>query len=112
MVRRTAGILLCRARAGLVLFLLAVGLLGSTPVASSDKAPERLVAVGDVHGDFDDLCRILKRTGLVDNQNRWIGGSATLVQTGDLVDRGPQGRGVIDLLLGLEKQAAEAGGER
>lgn len=111
MVRRTAGILLCRARAGLVLFLLAVGLLGSTPVASSDKAPERLVAVGDVHGDFDDLCRILKRTGLVDNQNRWIGGSATLVQTGDLVDRGPQSRGVIDLLLGLEKEAAEAGGQ-
>jgi hypothetical protein len=109
--RRTAGIFLCRARVGLVLFLLVVGFLVSTPVASSDKAPERLVAVGDVHGDFDDLCRMLKRTGLVDDQNHWIGGSATLVQTGDLVDRGPQGREVMDLLLGLEKEAAKAGGQ-
>jgi Calcineurin-like phosphoesterase len=111
MVSRPAEIFLCRARAGLVLLLLAITLLHSNPAASSGKTPERLVAIGDVHGDFDDLCLILKGTGLVDGQNRWIGGTATLVQTGDLVDRGPKGREAMDLLMGLEKEAARAGGQ-
>jgi hypothetical protein len=111
MVIRQAGILLCRACAALVLFLLGVGLLSSNAVASSDKATERLVAVGDVHGDFDDFCLILKRTGLLDDQNHWIGGSATLVQTGDLVDRGPKGREALDLLMRIEKEASRIGGQ-
>jgi hypothetical protein len=113
MVSRPAGACLGRtgARSVRLLLLLAVALLHSNAVASSDKAPERLVAVGDVHGDFDDFCLILKRAGLVDEQNRWIGGSATLVQTGDLVDRGPKGREAMDLLMGLEKEAAKAGGQ-
>jgi hypothetical protein len=110
-VSRSARIVLRRACAGLFLLLLAVGLLHANPAGSSDKAPERLIAIGDVHGDFDDLCLILKRTGLVDAQNRWSGGSATLVQIGDLLDRGPKGREVMDLFIGLEKEAAKAGGQ-
>ncbi|HUE56718.1 MAG TPA: hypothetical protein VMO76_12860 [Candidatus Udaeobacter sp.] len=91
---------------------MAVGLLYSNSAKSHDKPPERLVAVGDVHhGDFDDLCLLLKRTGLVDAQNRWTGGSATLVQTADLLDRGPKGRQAMDLLMELEKEAAKAGGQ-
>jgi hypothetical protein len=110
-VSRSARIVLRRACAGLFLLLLAVGLLHANTAGSSDKAPERLIAIGDVHGDFDDLCLILKRTGLVDAQNRWSGGSATLVQIGDLLDRGPKGREVMDLFIGLEKEAAKAGGQ-
>jgi hypothetical protein len=91
---------------------MAVGLLYSNSAKSHDNPPERLVAVGDIHhGDFDDLCLLLKRTGLVDAQNRWTGGSATLVQTGDLLDRGPMGRQAMDLLMELEKEAAKAGGQ-
>ena len=111
MVSRSGGVSLRRAHAGLVVLLLAVGILHPNLAGSTDKAPERLVAVGDVHGDFDDLCLILKRTGLLDDQNRWIGGSATLVQTGDLVDRGPNGRAAMDLIIGIEKDAAKAGGQ-
>jgi len=111
-VIRQAGILLCRACAGLVFFFsLGVGLPPSNTVASSDRATERLVAVGDVHGDFDSFCLILRRTGLLDEQNHWIGGSARLVQTGDLVDRGPKGREAMDLLIGIEKQASKIGGQ-
>src|ERR1700704_5936715 len=110
-VIRQAGILLCRASAGLVFFFsLGVGLPPPNTVASSDRATERLVAVGDVHGDFDSFCLILRRTGLLDEQNHWIGGSARLVQTGDLVDRGPKGREAMDLLIGIEKQASKIGG--
>lgn len=108
-VRRAVEVFLHRLTAGVLLFLLGVGLPPST-AASSDKAPERLVAVGDVHGDFDDFALILKRIGLVDDQNHWAGGNATLVQTGDLLDRGPKGREAIDLLLSLEKEAAVNGG--
>jgi hypothetical protein len=111
MVSRSGGISSNRARAGLVALLLAAGILHPKLVGSTDKTPERLVAVGDVHGDFDDLCQILKRTGLLDDQNRWMGGSATLVQTGDLVDRGPKGRAAMDLIIGIEKDAAKAGGQ-
>jgi Calcineurin-like phosphoesterase len=102
-----------RAGAGLILLLLslAVAFLSSSATASPEKAPERLVAIGDVHGDFDDFRLILKRAGLIDDQSRWIGGSATLVQTGDLVDRGPKGRETMDLVMGLEKEAATAGGQ-
>ncbi|HXM67505.1 MAG TPA: metallophosphoesterase [Candidatus Acidoferrum sp.] len=115
MVGRPAGILMRRVGAALVFFLLGVFLLGVDPPPSKaaalpDKATERLVAVGDVHGDFDDFCLILKRTGLVDDQNHWTGGNATLVQTGDLVDRGPKGLEAMDLLMSLEKEAATNGG--
>jgi hypothetical protein len=95
----------------LLLWLLAAGLAYSQVEASADKTPPRLIAVGDVHGDFDDFCLILKRAGLVDEQHRWIGGKARLVQTGDLLDRGPKGREAMDLLMRLETEAARAGGE-
>jgi len=91
--------------------LLAFAILPSNAAAPSDKAPERLVAVGDVHGNLDDFCLILRRAELVDAQNHWVGGSATLVQTGDLIDRGPKGREAMDLVMGLEKEAAKAGGQ-
>jgi hypothetical protein len=72
---------------------------------------EHVVVVGDVHGDFDSFCLILKRSGLVDSQNHWIGGTAKLVQTGDLIDRGLKGREAMDLLMALEQQASKAGGQ-
>jgi len=71
---------------------------------------ERIVAIGDVHGAIDGFESILRRTGLTDQENRWIGGSATLVQTGDLTDRGEHVRAVFDLMMTLEEQAAAAGG--
>jgi len=94
---------------------LAVLLLASTVLFSSskiaDKPPEVLIAIGDIHGDFDDFALLLQRVGLVDKALHWSGGKATFVQTGDLIDRGPKGRQVMDLLISLEKEAAPAGGE-
>ena len=118
---KSAGKMMCHSAEGfpsrsctglsLLLLLLAVVFLHSGAAASFDKAPERLVAVGDVHGAFDDFCLILKRAGLVNDQNHWTGGSATLVQMGDLVDRGPKSREAMDLVMGLENEAAKAGGQ-
>jgi Calcineurin-like phosphoesterase len=72
--------------------------------------PESVVAIGDVHGDFDDFVAILRRTGLTDQQNHWAGGKTTFVQVGDQIDRGPKPREVMDLMMALEKEAAQAGG--
>jgi hypothetical protein len=111
MLSRPTGTLFHRACGCLALLLLAVGFLHSNPPERSDKPPELLIAIGDVHGDFDDFCLLLKRVGLVDAQHHWTGGNTTLVQTGDLIDRGPKGREVMDLFISLEKEATKAGGQ-
>jgi hypothetical protein len=71
---------------------------------------DRVVAVGDVHGNLDALRAILQKSGLIDGTNHWIGGRATLVQVGDLVDRGPKSRAVLDLLMALQKEASRQRG--
>jgi len=71
---------------------------------------ERIVAVGDVHGGYDEFVAILRAARVIDTRNRWSGGRTHLVQTGDLVDRGPGSRKVMDLMMRLETQALAAGG--
>jgi hypothetical protein len=70
----------------------------------------RVVAVGDVHGDYDQLVTVLKDAGVIDARLRWSGGKTHLVQTGDRLDRGADSRKVMDLLMRLEKEAKKAGG--
>ena len=48
----------------------------------------RIVAVGDIHGAGPGLAQILQAAGLIDAKQKWIGGNARLVQTGDILDRG------------------------
>jgi hypothetical protein len=74
-------------------------------LAAAAQAQERVIAVGDIHGSFPQFVHILQRTGLIDAQLQWVGGSAVLVQPGDVPDRGPQTRQCLDLLMELERQA-------
>lgn len=67
-------------------------------------------AVGDVHGCLDELRAALQAAGFTDAADRWLAGSAQLWFLGDLTDRGPNGVGVIDLVMSLQRQAAAAGG--
>lgn len=92
--------------------VLIVVLLASPAQSSfAANAPaESLIAIGDVHGDFDDFIVILEHAGLIDKQNHWAGGKSTFVQTGDLIDRGPKPREVLDLMMSLEKEASKSGG--
>ncbi len=71
---------------------------------------QRVVAVGDVHGDYGQFLKVLRDGGVVDDQGRWTGGATHLVQTGDIPDRGPDTRKIMDFLIELEKQARRAGG--
>lgn len=70
----------------------------------------RIVAVADVHGDFDHFFEILKGTGLIDPEGHWIGGETHLVQMGDVLDRGPDAKKVFDLIMKLEVEAERQGG--
>src|SRR4051812_43943596 len=90
----------------------AVLVAGSAPRAglAQGAAPGRVVAIGDIHGAGDALVRILQKAGLIDGDRHWSGGTATLVQTGDYLDRGPAVRPVLDLLMQLETEARAAGG--
>ena len=93
------------AAATLALFaLVPAGTRSQTPTAS--PTPARVVAIGDIHGALDEFRTILKHAGLTDEAQRWTGGASTLVQTGDYTDRGAQVRGVLDLLIALERDAA------
>jgi len=71
---------------------------------------ERIVAVADIHGDYDNFEKILRGTGLIDENNDWIGGKTHFVQLGDVLDRGDEARKAFDLLMKLEKQAEASGG--
>lgn len=82
----------------------------AAPAVCDLHTTERIVAVGDVHGAYDQFLGILRTAGLVDARERWTGGRAILVQTGDVLDRGAESRRALDLLRRLERDAARAGG--
>lgn len=71
----------------------------------------RVVAIGDLHGDRAASIRTLQLAGLTDAEGRWTGGDTVFVQTGDTTDRGPDSKGVIDLMRSLQEPARKAGGE-
>jgi hypothetical protein len=71
---------------------------------------DRIVAVGDIHGASDRFVRILQAAKVIDGRDRWAGGTAVLIQTGDVVDRGADSRRALDLLRRLEGEAERAGG--
>ncbi len=71
----------------------------------------RLVAIGDIHGAFNGVREILRKVQLIDGRDQWVGGDAILVQTGDFLDRGPGATKVARLLMDLQRQAPEQGGE-
>ncbi|CAE8714323.1 unnamed protein product [Polarella glacialis] len=114
-------------------------LLGVTfaVLAAGSSSPSRVVALADLHGDYDHALAILRAAGLADENSeigvseadellvaeaarkpwsrfrgvQWLGGNATLVQTGDLVDRRPFARDLYALFSELRRQAPLAGGQ-
>ncbi len=98
------------------LLIAAVMLFHAAFASASPASPyrfegvERIVVFADVHGAYDPLVAILRETGVVDASLRWSAGHAHLVGLGDYMDRGPDSRRVLDLLMRLEVEAAAAGG--
>ncbi|MBV2354795.1 metallophosphoesterase [Streptomyces sp. J2-1] len=82
----------------------------AVPEAQPDGGPGPLFVVGDVHGYLDELLAALAEKGLIDAAGQWSAGTARLWFLGDFTDRGPDGIGVIDLVMRLSAEAAAAGG--
>ena len=72
---------------------------------------KRIVAVGDVHGAYDALVVTLQEAAVIDDNLAWNGADTHLVFTGDLLDRGPDSRLVMDFIMRLEREATETGGQ-
>ena len=58
-----------------------------------------LYVVSDIHGYRDDLERALDKAGITGDDELWI--------LGDLMDRGPDGIGAMDLAMSLQRQAPD-----
>jgi hypothetical protein len=66
--------------------------------------------VGDIHGDYPALTKILRKASLIDLKGQWIGGETILVQTGDIVDRGVDTIACYKFMQTLTSQAEKSGG--
>ena len=78
---------------------------------ASAATPGRIIAVGDLHGDFQAWTTIARAAGLIDAAGHWSGGKTTLVQLGDITDRGPDSLQIIRNLQQLQAEAPRAGGK-
>ena len=90
------------------------GMAGALPAVAEEwrvDDVDRVIAISDVHGDYDAMVATLSRAGAIDENNHWSAANSHLVVTGDLLDRGPDSRKVMDLVMQLEPMAAAAGGQ-
>jgi hypothetical protein len=73
-------------------------------------AAERVVVLGDLHGDVESTREAFRLAGAIDAQDRWVGGKLVLVQVGDQLDRGDDEPEILLLLERLSQEAAQNGG--
>lgn len=78
--------------------------------AQAARQPQRIVAVGDLHGDYAAWLDIARAAGVIGPDGHWAGGKTTLVQLGDIVDREPDSLQIIRSLQQLQVEAPKAGG--
>lgn len=74
-------------------------------------APDRIVAIGDIHGDLSAARKAMRLAGAIDTRNHWIGGNLVVVQTGDQIDRWNSDRAVIDFFASVQIEAEKKGGQ-
>ncbi|RUT73354.1 metallophosphoesterase [Ancylomarina longa] len=71
---------------------------------------DKIIVLGDIHGEFTSLLSILKNNHVINNQNKWIFGKGHVVFTGDIFDRGNQVPECLWLIYRLEIEARKQGG--
>jgi hypothetical protein len=97
----------------LLILLIAPGLAQAKAKKVDDyhwSGVERVVAIGDLHGDYARYIEVMQSAGLIDKSGKWSGADTHFVQTGDITDRGADSRKIIDHLVKLAKQAKKKGG--
>ena len=51
------------------------------------KTNNKIVVIGDIHGDLDAYLSCLRKAKLINGSMEWIGGKTNVVQMGDILDR-------------------------
>ena len=83
------------------------------------NATYKIIAIGDLHGDFRATITSLVKGNIIDNNGNWNAGKTHVVQMGDILDRKPRSITksdedsefkILQLFLKLQKQAYKAGG--
>jgi len=82
----------------------------ATAAIAAAATPQRVVAVGDLHGDYTAWLDIARGAGLIDPAGHWAGGKTILVQLGDVTDREPDSLKIIRSLQQLQREAPRKGG--
>jgi len=86
----------------------------ATPNCANRGEGQRVVSMADQHGDFDGLVLHMHKLGLLSRvptkssstwSGIWAGGDTIFVQTGDILDRGPDGKAMYKFLWNLQDQA-------
>lgn len=86
------------------------------PAIVDIAATPTLYALSDVHGGYDRLAALLTANSITSrapsssSDAHWGAGNATLVVTGDMIDKGPSSVEVLDFLMALQADATKVGG--
>jgi len=70
----------------------------------------KIIAVSDVHGDYESLIEVLQNGGVIDKNLRWVWGTGHLVVLGDIFDRGDKVNDCLWLIYRLEQESQRVGG--
>jgi len=98
-------------------FAMTGDIFDSSPASAPTRAPtvipaaERLVAIGDLHGDLEKTRETFRLSGLIDDKDHWTGGKTVVVQVGDQLDRGPKEIHILLLLERWKQEAVKTGGQ-
>jgi len=71
----------------------------------------RVIAIADVHGEYETFKLILLDAKLIDSSGNWNGGNTILVQTGDMIDRGPNPIESVEYIRSIQEQAIKSEGK-
>jgi hypothetical protein len=81
------------------------------PAADVYRNINKLMVLGDVHGDYDNLAAFLMANSIIDSEMNWNWADGHLVILGDLFDRGEKVTECLWLINKLQYQASRTGGK-
>lgn len=82
----------------------------NTPDPHTLSGASKILALSDIHGEYEYFVDILQKTSLIDSARHWIWGDGHLVIVGDVFDRGDKVTECLWLIYQLEIEARSAGG--